>query len=81
MMMMINFPLKDGRSHSHPASCEYVKQMLIRLMRIELRSLNHLSLILVTIPTELTRLPTQSNTTFILAVLTVRSVVPFTNNC
>jgi len=52
-MMTIYFPLKVGRSHSPSASFEDVKQMLMRLMRIELRFLNRLALILVTITTEL----------------------------
>ena len=44
------------------ASLGEVQQMLVRLTRIELRFLNLLCLVLVTIPTELPRIPEQSNT-------------------
>ena len=82
MVTTIHCPVKDGRSvpfrsHSQSASFEDVKQMLIRLIRIELRFRNRQPLILVTIPTELPRMPKQSNTTIILATVTVCSVVTF----
>ena len=67
----------DGRSHSQSASFEDVKQMLIRLIGIELRFLNRQALVLVTTPTELPWIPKQYNTTFILAILTVSTVAPY----
>jgi hypothetical protein len=79
MMTRAYFLVKDGRSYSQSVSSEDVKQILIRLIRIELRFLNRLALIVVTIPTELPRIPKQYNTTNILAILTVCSVASYSN--
>jgi len=78
-MIRTYFPLKDSLSHSQSLSSEDVKQMWIRLIRIELQFLNRLVLILVTIPTELPRIPKQYNTKNILAILTVCSVASYSN--